>query len=402
MRLDVRALIVNKNVLVVFPRLTGVNVRSNAIYLDHQATSELAPGVLEAMIPYFSVTYANPHSNEHAHGWHVSNAVERARAQIAAAVGADPDEVLFTSGATEANNIVILGFDRVCNPCLITSAVEHKSVLAPVRERARQGSRTTILAVDRRGRINFSDLKAALTSNVGLVTVMAVNNEIGSSQPISRIAELCHSFGALLHVDAAQALPFAAINAVASSADFISLSAHKAGGPKGIGALVVARHARNRLSPVLFGGGQEDGLRPGTLPAPLCVGFGAACAALPTTEEVADWRSRADRLSDLLRSAVPGLVRNGGGDDAHPGNVSVTLPSGEAEALIARLQPELAISTGSACTSGIPERSHVLCAIGLDAATADRTIRFSVGRFTPAEEIEKAACLFRAVAQQQD
>jgi cysteine desulfurase len=365
-------------------------LQNSGIYLDSQATSGLAPGVLDAMMVHFSDTYGNPHSSEHAYGWRASDAVDRARAQVAAATGFDADEVVFTSGATEANNIAILGFDRDAVTSLVTIATEHKSVIAPMRERARRGSSVTTVPVDGRGVVDLDALSDALGAGARLVSVMAVNNEIGTAQPIAAIADLCHAAGALLHVDAAQALAFDAVAALAAHADIVSVSSHKAGGPVGIGALLVARHARPALSPISFGGGQEDGLRPGTLPMPLCVGFGAACAVLPDAAEVDDWRRRSDRLAESLAAVIPGSVRNGGGPGSHPGNVSLTLPEGDADAVIARLQPGVAASTGSACTSGIPEPSHVLRAIGLDAAAAERTIRLSVGRYTTTGEIEQA------------
>lgn len=380
--------------LVVFPSPAGVNENVNHIYLDNQATTGLAPGVLDAMIPCFSAIYGNPHSSEHAFGWRASDAVDRARVQIAHALGFDACEVVFTSGATEANNLALLGFDRDESTSFAISAIEHKSVIAPVRERARTGASTHVIGVDGEGRIDLDCLRTALATGVALVSVMAVNNEIGTVQPLGDIAAMCRASGALLHVDAAQALPFGGFDAQDVAADLVSVSSHKAGGPAGVGALIVARRVRQRLSPIIFGGGQEDGLRPGTLPVPLCVGFGAACVALPDAVEVADWRERSEILAALLADAVPGLKRNGAAGASHPGNLSVTLPSGEAGAVIARLQPDVAVSTGSACTSGIPEPSHVLRAIGLDAEAADRTIRLSVGRHTTGDEIAETARRF--------
>lgn len=392
---------VNENVLVVFPSPAGVNENVKHIYLDNQATAAMSPGVLDAMIPYFSQGYGNPHSSEHAFGWRAGDAVDTARSQIADALGFDAEEVVFTSGATEANNLALLGFDRDERTSFAISAIEHKSVIAPVRERVRNGSTAHVVGVDRDGRTDLDELRTALASGVAMVSVMAANNEIGTVQPLSEIAEMCRASGALLHVDAAQALPFGGFDAQVVAADLVSVSSHKAGGPAGVGALLIARRVRQRLSPILFGGGQEDGLRAGTLPMPLCVGFGAACAVLPDAAEVATWRQRSETLAALLAAAVPGLTRNGAVEASHPGNVSVTVPNGEAGALIARLQPNVAVSTGSACTSGIPEPSHVLRAIGLDAGAADRTIRLSVGRQTTEEEIAEAARLFAEAWQRQ-
>jgi len=351
------------------------------------------------MKPYFTDSYANPHASQHAAGWDSSDAIEAARAVIAAQVNADPDEIIFTSGATEANNIAILGIDQnVEDLRIVTTAIEHKSILAPLRARAARGARTVTISVDAKGVVDLAALRAAVEDGAALVSIMAVNNEIGTRQPIGEIAAICRPRGALLHVDAAQALGFRAIDLIADGADMISLSSHKAGGPKGIGALVVARESRARLSPILFGGGQEDGIRPGTLPTPLCVGFGAACASLPDALTIAAWRARTDGFAAMLIERVAGATRNGGGENSHPGCVSLTLPSGDASAVIARLQPDLAVSSGSACTSGIPEPSHVLRAIGLSAAAAERTIRLSLGPTTSDADIEIAADLITRAA----
>lgn len=362
-----------------------------SIYLDHQATTALAPGVLDEMNHYFSDSYGNPHSSDHAFGWRSSDAIERARFDIASAIDADPDELIFTSGATEANNIAILGFDRDRELRVVTSTIEHKSVIAAARERARYGSTVTYLQVDRHGGVDLDQLVTLLRAGTDVVSIMAVNNEIGTAQPIDVIGALCRDHGAALHVDAAQALPFDARRLWAQSADLISLSSHKIGGPAGIGVLHIKRWIRDRLQPIMFGGGQEDGLRPGTLPTPLCAGFAAACRVLPPPSETEAWRTRTEALAALLAKLIPGSLRNGGGPGSHPGNISLTLPGGDAGALIARLQPLIALATGSACTSGVPEPSHVLRAIGLDAESCERTVRISVGRFTTPDEIRAAA-----------
>lgn len=382
----------------MFASAAGVKAL-RGIYLDHQATSPLAPGVMDAMLPVFSEAYGNPHSTDHAFGWRSADTIDAARAAIASAVGYDADEVVFTSGATEANNLAILGYGREATPRFITTAIEHKSVLAPVRERARLGCETVTLPVDGCGVVDLAALEEALEGGPALVSIMAVNNEIGTAQPLAQVAELCRRTNSHLHVDAAQALAFGGFHATVAEADFVSLSSHKAGGPMSIGALIVARHSRHLLSPILMGGGQEAGLRPGTLPTPLVAGFGAACVAVPDAADVAAWRQRSDRLAELLGREVPGIIRNGAGPGAHPGNVSVTLPTGDAHAVIARLQPRIAVATGSACASGIPEPSHVLRAIGLNSELAERTIRFSTGPLTTMEQIKEAArALGRAVA----
>lgn len=362
------------------------------IYLDHQASTPMHPDSIAAMKASLVEHIANPHSSDHAFGWAAEEALEDARRALAEAICADPDEVYFTSGATEANNIALLGSvglhsrrDRI-----VVSAIEHKAVLGPAREIARQDGEMLIAPCDPHGVVHLEQLRSMVNAKTRLVSVMLVNNEIGTVQPIEQIAEICRSAGALLHVDAAQALGWMPINALALGADMMSLSAHKMGGPKGIGALFVRREVRKSVTPLFFGGEQEDGLRPGTLPVPLCVAFGAACRVLPGVEEVEGWRQRTRDFERELKAQLPGAFVNGAFAQRHPGSISLTLPGRDADTIVARLQPAVAVSRGSACTSGLVAPSHVLRALGLSPYDCAATIRISTGRYTSHEELSEA------------
>lgn len=374
------------------------------IYLDHQASAPMAEGVLDAMLPFLEGRYGNPHSDDHAAGWEASEAVERARGQVAAAIGCEPDEIVFTSGATEANNIALLGAASVLEDGprrILVSAIEHKAVLAPARALAAHGHELVVVPVGPDGRIDMDMLDAEIARGADLVSVGAVNNEIGTVQDLAAVAELAAGAGALFHSDATQALAWRGFDALSAGVDLASFSAHKMGGPKGIGALYVARDARGRIAPIAHGGEQEDGLRPGTLPTPSCVGFGEACSRLPDPLGVAAWQAVTDRLEASLLGAFPALRRNGSRGDRHPGNLSLTLPGLYAGVLVARLQPDVAVARGSACTSGMPEPSHVLRAIGLGAEEAEATLRLSTGPGTTADEVDEAVALIVAAVRDQ-
>ena len=255
----------------------------DGIYMDYQATTPADPRVVEAMRPYWSTMYGNPHSADHAFGWSADAAVETARGRVAALIGADPDEIVFTSGATEANNLAVLGLVRASPPArrrIVVSAIEHKCVLAAARAAAEEGFEVITVPVGADGIVDPRAVAAVIDERVALVSVMAVNNEIGTVQPLPEIAALCAAAGVVFHTDAAQALNALPIDVAALGADLLSLSAHKAYGPKGIGALFVRRGLHVRPKPIIHGGGQEGGLRSGTLPTPLCVGFGEACHIL--------------------------------------------------------------------------------------------------------------------------
>lgn len=367
-------------------------VDRHMIYLDHQASTPMHPDSIAAMQASLVEHIANPHSSDHAFGWAAEDAVDDARQALAEAIGVHSDEICFTSGATEADNIALLGTlgqaprqDRI-----VVSAIEHKAVIGPAREACRQEGELLIAPCDANGVVELEQLTEMVDARTRLVSVMLVNNEIGTVQPIARIADICRSAGVILHVDAAQALGWMPIDAFELGADIMSFSAHKMGGPKGIGALFVRREVRNFVRPLFFGGEQEDGLRPGTLPVPLCTAFGAACRALPGVLEVEGWRQRTLDFERELTSRLPGTFVNGASAQRHPGSTSLTLPGRNADAILSRLQPAVAVSRGSACTSGIAEPSHVLRALGLSSSDCASTIRISSGRNTSQEELDEA------------
>lgn len=344
------------------------------------------------MMPYLTEHFGNPHSDDHSIGWAASAATEQARERIAARVCADPDEVIFTSGATEANNLAILGLaaEAKSGTNIVVSAIEHKSVLGPARELARRGVELRLAPVSRDGVVDINAMASLIDSETLLVSLMMVNNEVGTVQPVCEAAKLCSRSDAILHVDAAQAVAWAAIDVDEIGADLLSLSSHKAGGPKGIGALYVRRTVRDRLKPIFHGGEQEGGLRPGTLPTALCVGFAEACKQ-PDPAQLAEWSQISRGIEDNLLTLIDGARVNGFERSRHPGCISIILPDVEADTVIARLQPELAISRGSACTSGIPEPSHVLRAMQLTERESAATVRISTGLTTTREEAFQAA-----------
>ena len=367
------------------------------IYLDNQATTPCDPRVVEAMLPWFSERFGNPHSAEHQMGAEAEQAVEAARAQVASLIGAEAREVIFTSGATEANNIAIKGAARHAAAMgdlrrrVISVATEHKCVLECVRDLAAEGFDPVVLPVRPDGLLDLAVLEEALRTPTLLVSVMAVNNETGVIQDLAAISALTHAACALFHTDAAQAAGKIPLNVNDPRLDLVSISAHKLYGPKGVGALYVRRRPRVRLAPLFSGGGQERGLRSGTLPTPLVVGFGEACrlAQEEMAEEAARLVTLRDRLLATLRRRVPGLQINGAWLRRIPGNLNLTFPT---EALtMMRAIPDLCVSTGSACSSAAIEPSYVLRALGLDPATAARTLRIGLGRFTSAADVDFAA-----------
>lgn len=366
------------------------------IYLDCQASTPVDPRVVEAMALYWTDYCGNPHSTEHAFGWVADEAIEAARIQVAAAVGADADEIVFTSGATEANNMAVLGGARAApqgRNKIVVTAIEHKSVLAAARALVEEGFELTVVPVGHDGILDPERLASVVDGRTALVSVMAVNNEIGTIQPIAGIAATCRAAGAAFHVDAAQALAFLPIDVAEIGVDLMSLSSHKAYGPKGVGALYVRRGLTPRPRPITFGGGQEGGLRPGTLPVPLCVGFGTTCQILGSERErdVVVSSSLRDMLLKSIQNRLPDVRVNGTLSDRHPGNLNLLIPGVEADLLLNALQPEIAASSGSACSSGIQEPSHVLRAIGLTQIEAMSSVRFGIGRFTTVEQTNLAA-----------
>lgn len=367
------------------------------VYLDHQATTPLHPRVLAAMLPYFKERYGNPHSAQHAYGWAAEAAIEEARAQIASLIGARSDEIVFTSGATEANNLAIRGVAAASGGHVVTCATEHPCVLESCGRLAEEGRELTVLPVQPSGLIDLDRLAEALRPETALVSIMAANHEIGVVQPIAEIATLAHAQGALLHSDAAQAAGKIAVD-VTQGVDLLSLSAHKLGGPKGVGALFVRRGVR--LNPLLAGGGQERGLRAGTLPTPLCVGFGAACAlagaALPA--ESTRLRGLRDRLHAGLLARLPAMRLNGAPEPRLPNNLNLCFPGVDADELLIEL-PELALATGSACASASQEPSAVLRALGLSDEEIQGSIRIGLGWTTTEAEIEFATLRIASVVE---
>ena len=365
------------------------------IYLDNQATTQCDPRVVAAMLPFFTERFGNPHSAEHAMGQDAEAAVEIARAQIAALIGAEPREIVLTSGATEANNIAVKGAARYAasqaseRRRVITVATEHKCVLESVADLRAEGFDPVFLPVGADGLLDPAALQAALAVPTVLVSVMAANNETGVLQDLGPVSAMAHAAGALVHTDAAQALGKVAFDV--AGIDLASFSAHKLYGPKGVGALYVRRRPRARLLPLFSGGGQERGLRSGTVPTPLVVGFGEACriAGAEMAAEAARLATLRDRLLRGLQERMPGLRVNGSMARRLPGNLNVTLPHTDALAAM-RAAPELCVSTGSACSSAEVAPSYVLAAMGLSAAEATRSLRLGLGRFTSPADVDFA------------
>jgi cysteine desulfurase len=357
------------------------------------------------MAPYWSVDYGNASSRTHRHGWRADAAVELARERIAAALGAsDPREIVFTSGATESDNLALQGVlaaHAAEGDHLVSVATEHAAVLDTARALAKRGVRLTLLPVDGAGRVDPDDVAKAIETGTVLVSVSAANGEIGTQQPLAEIARICAERDVLLHSDEAQAVGKLPLDVEALGIDLLSCSAHKLYGPKGVGALYVRRRRRSgprlRLEPLQFGGGQERGLRSGTLPVPLIVGFAEALAIAADERDAEALRLAAlrDRLFEALCSELPEVLRNGPETGGLPGNLNVSFPGVEADALLAQLE-DVALSTGSACSSARPEPSHVLAALGLPAARARSAVRIGLGRGTRPDDVERAAARITA------
>ncbi|XP_011197540.2 cysteine desulfurase, mitochondrial [Bactrocera dorsalis] len=371
------------------------HVEGRPLYLDVQATSPMDPRVLDAMLPYMTNYYGNPHSRTHAYGWESEKAVETAREQVAKLIGAEPKEIIFTSGATECNNISIKGVARFYaskKKHVITTQTEHKCVLDSCRALENEGFKVTYLPVKSNGIIDMKQLEETITPETSLVSIMTVNNEIGVKQPIADIGALCRSRKVFFHTDAAQAVGKIPIDVNKMNIDLMSISGHKIYGPKGIGALYVRRRPRVRLEPLQSGGGQERGLRSGTVPAPLVVGFGAACdLALKEMDYDKKWIDfLSKRLYDRITQALPHVIRNGDPEQTYSGCLNLSFAYVEGESLLMALK-DVALSSGSACTSASLEPSYVLRAIGTDEDLAHSSIRFGIGRFTTIQEVDYTA-----------
>ena len=366
------------------------------IYMDNHATTRIDPRVLDAMMPYLTEEYGNAASRSHGFGWTAEQAVETARAQVAKLIGATAREIVFTSGATESNNLAITGAVEAhgAPAHIITQATEHKAVLDPCAWLEKQGHRVTVLPVDAEGLIQIEELRAAIDRDKPLmVTILAANNEIGTLQPLAEIGTLCHESGVLFHTDAAQAVGKIAINVNRSRVDLLSISGHKIYGPKGIGALYVRRSGpRVKLTEQLHGGGHERGMRSGTLNVPGIVGLGAACEIAGAEVEAEETRLAAlrDRLQAKLLAGLDRVRINGSQQHRLPGNLNMTFEGVDSETLMMGLK-DVALSSGSACTSAKIEPSHVLRALGLDEEAAHSSIRFGLGRFNTEEEVDYVA-----------
>jgi len=361
------------------------------IYLDYSATTPVDPRVAQKMIPWLTEHFGNPASRSHAFGWEAEAAVEEAREQVAALVNADPKEIIWTSGATESNNLAIKGaahFYQGKGKHLITVKTEHKAVLDTVRELEREGFEATYLDVQENGLIDLEVLKAAIRPDTILISVMFVNNEIGVVQPIAEIGELCREKGIVFHVDAAQATGKVDIDLARLKVDLMSFSAHKTYGPKGIGALYVRRKPRVRLEAQMHGGGHERGLRSGTLATHQIVGMGEAFRI--AREEMAGENARITKLRDKLLAGLTDIEAtyvNGDLEHRVPHNLNISFAYVEGESLIMAIK-DIAVSSGSACTSASLEPSYVLRALGRNDELAHSSIRFTIGRFTTEEEVD--------------
>ncbi|EPZ33472.1 Cysteine desulfurase, mitochondrial [Rozella allomycis CSF55] len=362
------------------------------IYLDMQATTPMDPRVVDKMLPYMTNKFGNPHSRTHEYGWESEKGVEEARNNVAALINANPKEIIFTSGATESNNMAIKGvprFYRKTKKHIITTQTEHKCVLDSCRVMQEEGFDVTYLPVSSSGLVDLQRLRDTIRPDTALVSVMAVNNEIGVIQPISEIGKICREKGVFFHTDAAQAVGKIPIDVNKSNIDLLSISGHKVYGPKGIGALFVRRRPRVRLEPLISGGGQERGLRSGTVPTPLVVGLGEACRLSLAEMDVDSKRISAlsKRLVDGIMSKLTHVKFNGDYNHSYPGCINLSFGYVEGESLLMALK-DFALSSGSACTSASLEPSYVLRALGTEEDMAHSSIRFGIGRFTTEEEID--------------
>jgi cysteine desulfurase len=372
-------------------------MENESIYCDYQATTPVDPRVFAEMTPFFLGRFGNPHAEENLYGQAAAMAVAQARVDVSGLIGADPREITFTSGATEANNLLIQGVVAALQARgrthVITAATEHKSVLEPMAALRRQGFVVTVLPVGSDGHLDFAVFEAALRPQTGLVSLMAANNEIGILHPLAQIGEVCRRHGILFHTDAAQAAGKVPIDLKSLPVDLMSLSGHKIYGPMGIGAAYARREARVRLSPLVHGGGQEGGVRPGTVPLPLCVGLGAACrlAQHEMTAEASRLLDLRGRLLGALRASGAAFEVNGDLVQRLPGNLNLSFAGVDAEALLMTLRNDVAMSTGSACAASHLEPSHVIMALGLGEDRAESAVRLGLGRMTTEAEVDLIA-----------
>jgi cysteine desulfurase len=371
------------------------------IYMDYQATTPMDPRVLDAMMPYFTERFGNPHSRNHKFGWEAEDSIEKAREEIALLINADPKEIIFTSGATESNNLALKGAanfygDRKNH--IITLTTEHKCVLDTCRHLEQEGFKITYLPVEINGIVDLEKLESVITDKTLMISIMAVNNEIGVIQPLASIGKICKKRDVFFHTDAAQAFGKIPLDVREMNINLMSISGHKIYGPKGVGAIFVGRHPRVRLNAIISGGGQERGMRSGTLPTPLIVGLGKAASI--AKQEMESESKKLKKLHNKLVNellAIPYTYLNGDRDRRIPGNVNISFSCIEGESMMGAIK-DIAVSSGSACTSSSLEPSYVLRAIGLDEELAHTSIRFGLGRFTTEEEVDYAiASVIKAV-----
>ncbi len=368
--------------------------KNEMIYLDYQATTPTDPRVVDKMIPYLTEHYGNPHSRNHAMGWTAEKACEDARQQVAALIKANPKEIVFTSGATESNNLALKGvmeFYGDQKNHIVTCVTEHKCILDTCRHLEKKGFDVTYLPVQKNGLLELKDLENAITEKTALVSMMAVNNEIGVIQPLKEIGALCRSKGVFFHTDAAQAAGKIDIDVEDMNIDLLSISSHKLYGPKGVGALFVRRKPRVRVIAQMNGGGQERGMRSGTLSPALCVGLGEACALAQKEmkEDIKRISGFYDRMVSKLQGTLPDVFLNGDATTRYKGNLNLSFAYVEGESLLGHLT-NIALSSGSACTSASLEPSYVLRALGVSVELAHTSLRIGFGRFTTEEEVTYA------------
>jgi cysteine desulfurase len=363
------------------------------IYMDNNSTTRVDPRVVEAMLPYFTEKFGNAASRSHAFGWEGEKAVEEAREQVASLIGAGAKEIIFTSGATESDNLALKGVAQMYKKKgnhVITQVTEHKAILDTCKRLEKEGFQVTYLPVDKYGQVSADQVQAAITDKTILVSIMAANNEIGTLQPIKAIGKVCKAKGVLFHTDAVQAVGHVPVNVNDDGIDLLSMTAHKIHGPKGIGALYVRKKdPRVRLEPVIDGGGHERGMRSGTLPVPLIVGFGKACDIMRT--EGPEEAKRLYRLRERLRKGImdrlPDTYLNGHPDERLPGSANISFAYVEGEGLMMGIK-DVAVSSGSACTSASLEPSYVLRALGVGDELAHSSIRFGLSRFNTEDEVD--------------
>jgi len=362
------------------------------IYMDYQSTTPIDPRVVDAMMPYFYEKFGNPHSRTHSYGWDAENAIEISRKHVADLIGADPKEIIFLSGATEANNLALKGvasFYKNTKNHIITLKTEHKCILNAARFLSSQGFEVTYLPVKANGIVDLDLLKDSIKENTLLVSIMAVNNEIGVIQPLEEIGKICREKNVFFHSDIAQGFGKIPIDVNKCNIDLASISAHKIYGPKGVGALYVRRKPRVKLHPLIDGGGQERGMRSGTLSPALVAGFGEASriAKIEMKEDLDKVKKYFDRIYDSITSKIPEVYLNGDKMERYYGNINLSFAYVEGESIIMAIK-DIAVSSGSACTSSSLEPSYVLKALGVTEDMAHTSIRFGVGRFTTDEEVD--------------